>query len=132
MLFPPFCLIGRCLEKIRHSQATVILIATIWINQPWYHSELQNYPEKSKNFESPFRRTTTTFTKPNSKNSSVESFRDKEIPGKLSTTASNLIEQSKTLGTRNHYKSAWGLFKSWCSERKADPVSCPLGYILNY
>ena len=34
--FPPFSLIGRCLEKVKNSQATVTLIAPIWTTQPWY------------------------------------------------------------------------------------------------
>ena len=34
--FPPFCLIGRCLAKIRKDQATVVIIAPVWPGQPWY------------------------------------------------------------------------------------------------
>lgn len=34
--FPPFCLIGRCLSKIRQDQATVILVTPTWQTQPWY------------------------------------------------------------------------------------------------
>ena len=34
--FPPFCLIGRCLEKLRRTSTTLILIAPIWVTQPWY------------------------------------------------------------------------------------------------
>ena len=34
--FPPFALIGRCLQKIRQEQATVLLIAPVWPTQTWY------------------------------------------------------------------------------------------------
>ena len=34
--FPPFCLIGRCLAKIRQDQASVIMITPTWQTQPWY------------------------------------------------------------------------------------------------
>jgi len=34
--FPPFCLVGRCLEKTRRHKASLKLIAPVWINQPWY------------------------------------------------------------------------------------------------
>ena len=35
--FPPFCLIGRSLEKIRKSTTgSVIIITPIWITRPWY------------------------------------------------------------------------------------------------
>lgn len=34
--FPPFCLLGRCLQKIANKRATVVLIAPVWTHQPWY------------------------------------------------------------------------------------------------
>ena len=34
--FPPFSLIGRCLQKIRQEGATVVLIAPVWPTQAWY------------------------------------------------------------------------------------------------
>lgn len=34
--FPPFCLIGRCLQKVEEEKATLILIAPTWSTQPWY------------------------------------------------------------------------------------------------
>ena len=39
--FPPFALIGRCLQKIRAQLSLVILIAPICVNQPWYPVLLQ-------------------------------------------------------------------------------------------
>ena len=38
--FPPFCLFGRCLQKIASEQATVFLIAPVWVHQPWYPAVL--------------------------------------------------------------------------------------------
>ena len=34
--FPPFALIGRCLQKIKVEKSTVVLIAPTWQNQPWF------------------------------------------------------------------------------------------------
>ena len=34
--FPPFALIGRCLQKIRQERATVVLIAPVWPTEAWY------------------------------------------------------------------------------------------------
>ena len=34
--FPPFALIGRCLQKIKMEQSTIVLIAPAWQNQPWF------------------------------------------------------------------------------------------------
>jgi len=41
-LFPPFCLLGHCLKKIRKEKAErVLLIAPLWSNQPWFPSLLE-------------------------------------------------------------------------------------------
>ena len=34
--FPPFCLIGRTLAKVRQDRATIVLVAPTWHAQPWY------------------------------------------------------------------------------------------------
>ena len=34
--FPPFCLIGRCLAKVRRYKAKLVLITPIWQTQQWY------------------------------------------------------------------------------------------------
>ena len=34
--FPPFSLIGRCLQKIRQEGSTVVMVAPVWPSQPWY------------------------------------------------------------------------------------------------
>jgi hypothetical protein len=39
--FPPFCLISRCLSKIRKERATVVLIAPVWNAQVWYPQMLE-------------------------------------------------------------------------------------------
>ena len=46
--FPPFCLIGRCLRKVREERTSLILIASIWWSQPWYPALLElliDYPQ---------------------------------------------------------------------------------------
>ena len=45
--FPPFCLIGRCLKKVREERASLVLVAPIWRSQPWYPALLElltDYP----------------------------------------------------------------------------------------
>lgn len=34
--FPPFSLIGKCLQKLEMEQSEILLIAPIWPQQPWY------------------------------------------------------------------------------------------------
>ena len=39
--FPPFCLIGKCLRKVREDETSLILIAPVWRSQPWYPALLE-------------------------------------------------------------------------------------------
>jgi len=39
--FPPFCLISRCLGKIRKERATVVMITPVWHAQVWYPQLLE-------------------------------------------------------------------------------------------
>ena len=34
--FPPFCLVGRCLQKIKIERSSILLIAPVWPTQSWY------------------------------------------------------------------------------------------------
>ena len=34
--FPPFNLIGKVLKKVRSQQSDLILVAPVWVTQPWY------------------------------------------------------------------------------------------------
>ena len=39
--FPPFSLIGKCLQKVRREECTVVLVAPVWYTQPWYPALLE-------------------------------------------------------------------------------------------
>ena len=39
--YPPFCLIGRCLKKVREEKASLVLVVPIWRSQPWYPALLE-------------------------------------------------------------------------------------------
>ena len=39
-MFPPFCLIGRCLAKIKKEEAKVVVVAPTWQAQPWFRQLL--------------------------------------------------------------------------------------------
>lgn len=39
--FPPFCMLGRCLGKIKREKSTLTLIAPTWNTQPWYPDLLE-------------------------------------------------------------------------------------------
>ena len=35
-IFPPFSLIGRCLEKVKREKANVVFVCPAWPSQPWF------------------------------------------------------------------------------------------------
>ncbi len=39
--FPPFCMIARCLAKLRREESELILITPVWNTQPWYPDLLE-------------------------------------------------------------------------------------------
>ena len=40
-LFPPFCIISRCLQKIQDEEAQAIIVAPLWPNQIWFPNLLK-------------------------------------------------------------------------------------------
>ena len=50
----------------------------------------------------------------------------------VSETASMLIKNSRSSGTRRNYESAWNQFSSWCIKQEIDPVYCSLEKILSF
>ena len=45
--FPPFCLIGKCLQKIRQEQSTITMVVPQWHSQVWYPALMEclvDYP----------------------------------------------------------------------------------------
>ena len=34
--FPPFCLVGPCLSKVREEKSQIVLVTPTWQSQPWY------------------------------------------------------------------------------------------------
>ena len=43
--FPPFCLIGKCIQKIRVEECTIILVVPWWHSQAWFPALMENLVE---------------------------------------------------------------------------------------
>ena len=35
-MFPPFSLLGSCIQKIRLEEANAVVVAPLWPTQPWF------------------------------------------------------------------------------------------------
>ena len=51
---------------------------------------------------------------------------------KVSKTASKLIENARSSGTRRNYQSAWSQLCSWCASKQFDLVHCDLEHISSF
>ncbi|XDV45554.1 hypothetical protein PO909_013639 [Leuciscus waleckii] len=54
------------------------------------------------------------------------------IESGLSTEVVETILQSRAPSTRKLYALKWRVFTSWCSDRRLDPVNCPIGTVLEF
>lgn len=70
--------------------------------------------------------------KSNPGSSGLENFRQNLFAEGISTRAAELIIKARRGGTTSNYKSAWGKWFCWCSERQVDPFLCDLKYILDF
>lgn len=138
--FPPFCLVGRCLEKTRrhksipHTNCPSVGKPTMVSGSlgDVSRSSKINNQGGNKDSDTPDRNSAPITTKRNPEISCMANFRGGEETKGLSETATNLISQSRAIGTRRRYGTAWKKFQSWCSQREMDPISCHIKEVLNY
>ncbi len=50
----------------------------------------------------------------------------------LSDGVCETIDRARALSTRMLYSSKWRVFESWCLANAVDPVSCPVGSVLEF
>ena len=131
--FPPFTLIGRCLQQIvLQNVEQLILIAPVWPSQPWYTLLLQlciDHPLL-------FPMSPTVLTRENQSHPLPNL--QLETIGKCYKTA-NILESTRNIllaawqkNTTSAYASAWNKWVSWCDPRKINPLSAPIGSILEF
>ena len=135
--FPPFALIGRCLQQIvRQNVEPLILVAPVWPSQPWYPLLLQlciYHPLL-------FPMSPTLLTRDNQSHPlpNLQLADWKLYIGKCYETA-NIPESTRNIllaawrkNTTSAYASAWNKWVSWCDPRKINPLSAPIGSILEF
>ena len=135
--FPPFCLIGKVLAKVRKDQSLLLIVTPTWQTQPWYAALLamsvQHYSTQSEHTvtrssgaKAPFAgRQPATI-------GGMESFK-KVLEGEgVSKLAATLITNSRRSGSISNYQSAWRKWASWCYEREVNPFTSNIIEILKF
>ena len=63
---------------------------------------------------------------------SMAGVRQSREGGHLSSVLRDFVAKSRSLGTSNAYKFAWGKFSCWCAAQQANAFSCPVEVIVNF
>ena len=135
--FPPFALIGRCLQKVREERATLVLVAPTCSAQAWCPTLLELLisdplllPKRRDLLTDPFNR--------------FHPMEDLQLAAwKVSGDSTMIWEYQRGLpsssrldgvhvGTNTAYQSAWKRWCGWCAERKIDPLSCGVQSFLDF
>ena len=139
-LFPPFCLIHRCIKKIQLDQAECILITPVWKSRPWYPVILSLLadsplllPKDSKLLQLPG--TDKVHPLCSQKNFRLAAW---PLSGKKYQNRGFLrrcqryCRPHEDKKTTCQYESAWNAWSSWCDQRQVDPFSTSLNVILEF
>ena len=136
--FPPFCLVGLCLAKVRRDQASLTLIALVWPAQTWYPTLLEMsvsapilLPASEDLLPISPRSSTSIDSVKWADSSGVESLRGRLQTAGFLQESSDLLLESRRSGTRTGYKAPWKRWWGWCVERKADPLQASVGHVAN-
>ena len=137
--FPPFPLLGRCLQKVRQEQSTLIIVALIMastgvVSTPSGTASPASSvaPKPPILPQRPLRAATPTINDGTTSTSRLESFRNNHLADGISSRSSRLILAGWSKGTNIAYESARKKWVSWCSEQRIDPFSCNVRPFLDF
>ena len=77
-------------------------------------------------------RNAPTCSKPLTKTSGVDGFRDRLEKKGISTRASNLIVACRRKSSNSTYSSAWNKWSSCCDQQKANSFRCAIKFVLDF
>lgn len=135
--FPPFCLIGRCLAKIKKDQAQITLITPVWPAQPWYPTILEfNSSNTVATIKKPTPVSTGTRT-PTGGNGGpypggMDGVRQRLRTQGFSEQSSELLLEARRPGTQNAYAGPWKKWCGWCGTKQIDPFQATVGDVANF
>ena len=134
--FPPIKWIHRVLWKVHNEGATLLLVAPVWCQQPWYPMLLRMLIEQPVLIPSSHLLLTASDGAPHpmclNQRLVLASLRGSGKGPELSADARDLVDKARSSGTTRAYKSGWKKFSSWCDQRQANPFSCPVEIVVNF
>ena len=118
--FPPFGLVGKCLQKIRQEQSTITMVVPQWHSQVWYPTLMEclvDYPlilpKRVDLLRSPSNQLHPLIIQGSLK---LLACRVYTATG-VSEKASELLLAGWSAGTNAAYQLGWARWNRWCGER---------------
>ena len=136
---PPWCLIHRCLTKVKTEVARMVLVVPLWKTQSWFPvllELLEDYPRvlphqqdlrSSDAIRSGFSNATRS---PNTDR--LFHLRESFTSQGFSPEASDLMLASWRPKTNTNYGSCFARWADWCKQRDRDPLKGPISDIVNF
>ena len=135
--FPPFCLIGRCLAKIRQDQASVIMITPTWQTQPWY-PEIMSMLISDPILLHPVP---NLITSPLHQQHPLHNHGlalaawqlsgDKHLQH-IYQKKLKVLQKSRRDSSQSTYKTPWRKWTSWCDREQIDPIDATVEQIADF
>ena len=137
-LFPPFSLLGRCVQKILKDKTTVILVAPLWPTQAWFTLVMQMLIDtpilimaRTDLLTLPYKDTVHPLNK--TWNLIIWScIRKQFIDRGISTKTASIMLCSWRKSTKKQYKVFVKKWFSYCRERKISEVQISINIVLDY
>ena len=137
--FPPFNLIPSVLQKAKKEHTTLVLVAPLWTTQAWWPlliKRIVDYPvylgNNPKLLQDAVQSRSDASSFSFSEVSRMENIRQSYKTMGISEKAIELLCNNSESSTSKTYNVSWAQWSHWCSERKSDPVSCPVSDILTF
>ena len=108
----PFCLIGRCVKKVREDRESLILVAPVWRSQQWFPALLELLVDFPLILPRLPMLLLDPFGKPHplmATGSRLETIRHRQQAEGISSEASQLLAAGWSRGTNSTYECAWSL-----------------------
>ena len=123
--FPPFNIIHRVFRKVHNEGATLLLVAPVWCQQPWYSMLLRMLIKHPVLIPSShlLQKALDVAPHPMCLNQGLVGLASLRGSGKgseLSADATDLAAKAKSLGTTRAYKSDWKKSYSWYEQRQTN------------
>ena len=136
---PPWCLISRCLSKVRAEEAQIVLVTLLWNTQPWFPvvlEMLEDYPRLLLNQPDlvvlPVGQEFLLKQGVPQLIDRLAHLRQSYSSQGLSSEASDLMLASWRDKTNSNYGSSFSKWAGWCQRRGRNPHSGPVADVVNF